>query len=126
MVAIAYQRRAVRVEFFFFFLFLLLGISLLAVRQKEPSIQPTSWPAVCNSDSKVRAACCCLEETFTYKTAKRRRDTATSAAAAAFAIPFSMMTKKASLKRSRLIHKRRRKTSQPKSRKIQTRAQRYK
>jgi hypothetical protein len=29
------------------------------------------------------------------------------------AIPFSMMTKKASLKRSRLIHKRRRKTSQP-------------
>jgi hypothetical protein len=103
MVAIAYQRRAVRVEFFFF-LFLLLGISLLAVRQKEPSIQPTSWPAVCNSDSKVRAACCCLEETFTYKTAKRRRDTATSAAAAAaLAIPFSMMTKKASLKRSRLI-----------------------
>jgi hypothetical protein len=105
MVAIAYQRRAVRVEFFFF-LFLLLGISLLAVRQKEPSIQPTSWPAVCNSDSKVRAACCCLEETFTYKTAKRRRDTATSAAAAAaaaLAIPFSMMTKKASLKRSPLI-----------------------
>jgi hypothetical protein len=103
MVAIAYQRRAVRVEFFFF-LFLLLGISLLAVRQKEPSIQPTSWPAVSNSDSKVRAACCCLEETFTYKTAKRRRDTATSAAAAAaLAIPFSMMTKKASLKRSRLI-----------------------
>jgi hypothetical protein len=105
MVAIAYQRRAVRVEFFFFFFFLLLGISLLAVRQKEPSIQPTSWPAVSNSDSKVRAACCCLEETFTYKTAKRRRDTATSAAAAAaaLAIPFSMMTKKASLKRSRLI-----------------------